>query len=55
VEDVFFQYGAIGACAVYLAYDRQVLLRSLENSIRGNTAALQAIRETMLSINEKMK
>ena len=44
LEEIALNYGSIGLFAAYLMYDRQVLLKSLENSIRENTAVMQGLK-----------
>lgn len=47
IEETLIQYGAIGVFAIYLIYDRQVLLRTLTKSIDNNTQAMNEVRVSM--------
>lgn len=47
-------YGALGIFVLYLAYDRQVLLKDLKDTIKENTSAMRSMGEHFSSLTKKL-
>jgi len=47
------QWGPLGLFALYLIYDRQVLMRRFEESINLNTAATLSLSDKIARMNTK--
>ena len=47
IEEILIQYGALGAFAAYLIFDRHVLLKKMQKTIESNTIIMETLEATI--------